>query len=133
MRKGLGNMEMVTCQRWLPLRHCGRCCGGRVARSPTGSRLSPLSNGAKTRRLGVHSNLRQTERGREGWRRKYEANPRPKVHTALRQNQSDNKGGIPMNQLSCAVKACSSLEHGHQVITKISESRFPKRQACKKG
>lgn len=47
-------------------------------------------------------------------------------------NETDNKGGIPMNQLRCAVKACSFLKHRHQVITKTFESCFLRRQACKR-
>lgn len=50
-------------------------------------------------------------------KKKIEANPSTKVHTAFKQNETDNKGGIPMNQLSCAVKACSFLKHRHQIIT----------------
>lgn len=65
-------------------------------------------------------------------KKKKQANPCTKVHTAFKQNETDNKGGIPMNQLSCAVKACSFLKHRHQVITKTFESCFLKRQACKR-
>lgn len=42
------------------------------------------------------------------------------------------KEGIPMNQLSCARKACSFLKRRNQVITKTFESCFLKRQACKR-
>lgn len=61
-------------------------------------------------------------------------NPSTKVHSASKQNETNNKEGIPMNQLSCATKkTCSFLMHRHQVITKTFESCFLKRQACKKG
>lgn len=61
-------------------------------------------------------------------------NPSTKVHTAFKQNESDNEGGggIPMNQLGYAVEACSFLKHRHLVITKMFESCFLKRQACKR-
>lgn len=38
-KEKFSNIVTVTCQRWLPLRHCGRCCGGHEAPSPVESRL----------------------------------------------------------------------------------------------
>lgn len=70
----------------------------------------------------------------EGKKKKQKTNPSTKVHSASKQNETNNKEGIPMNQLSCATKkTCSFLMHRHQVITKTFESCFLKRQACKKG
>lgn len=45
------------------------------------------------------------------------------------------RGGIPMNQLSCAVTACSSLRRRHREggwFAETFESCFGKRQACKR-
>lgn len=68
---------------------------------------------------------RDGERDRgKAWGEKLQANPSTEVHTAFKRNETDNKGGISMNQLSCVVKACSFLRHSHQVITKTFESCF---------
>ena len=46
-----------TCQRWRRRRRCGRCCDGRGAPWPKGSRPEPRWSGARTTRSAARSSL----------------------------------------------------------------------------
>lgn len=87
--------------------------------SPVASRIPSLIAIERCENDAMRSSFQPAGEMGEGIEEKYEgkketqANPGTKVHTAFKQNETDNKGGIPMNQLACAVKACSFLKHRH--------------------
>lgn len=99
-------------------------CSPVANRIPSLTAIERCENDAMS--SSFHPETEMEKKGNEEKKKNYtktkQANPSTKVHTPFKQNETDNKGGIPMNQLSCAVKACSFHKHRHRVITKAFES-----------